>query len=845
MLRIKTKERLNQILELLLKIHAKSPEAFTSELLLECQQAVIAVGENIERELPDRRDLVEPLEAYCELAYQFSQHLQENVGQLECMNTLITSVRRQIAELPTVREIVFFPYKASMWDSLESVYLAAKEDSECEVFCVPIPYFDKNRDQSLGEMHYEGDQYPDDVEITDWKSYDFEERRPDIMYIHNPYDEYNYVTSVHPRYYSANLKRYTDTLVYIPYYSTSGDMAEGQRMCPAYMHADYIVIQAPGYRSFFDERIPDKKFLPFGSPKFDRVIRKCKNPPAPPAAWRKRLEGRKVYFYNTSITGMLSDTESFLKKMRYVFSCFQDRKDTCLVWRPHPLLESTFDSLRPAYRKEYDSIRQEFWDSDYGIYDDTADITDTIALCDAYIGDAGSSVTSLFGIAGKPLFILNNRIHSLPDTESWRGQLLTAFSFFEKNRFMVTQGNKLYISEPDAWDFHYFCDLSMYAQGGYYFYVHEIGEKLYACPLNAQNILVIGRKGIERTVELEGRVNRPGAFFWSWKWDKYLILIPKRYPALVRYDTKSGEIRYLTEHIDVFTREVDQEWKVGGCWLDDGLLYICSPTDNRIYKLEVETCKAEVLSLSVKNRCGVRYCIKYRDEFWLFSYGCRKEDGSVSMEAAITRWDPATGEVREYRDFPEGFRCQHPVHGYRCMEEPFSWPAFYEDEVYIPPCWANMYLKLDMRTDKIEQWIPSYEDGEGVDYYDTQVKSSFVGLYPNESCRQRMILSWPKRKLYRLDLQENTCEEMEIHFDREELLQQEPGFGVQSEWQRYGCMENAFNSLSDFLDGKISGHAFDRDEQLKSYGEIAANHDGTCGEKLHQFIKGNTGMAKE
>ncbi len=56
-----------------------------------------------------------------------------------------------------------------------------------------------------------------------WKSltreaYRFEERRPDEIYIHNGYDNWNLVTSVHPRFYSENLKQYTDKLVYIPYF---------------------------------------------------------------------------------------------------------------------------------------------------------------------------------------------------------------------------------------------------------------------------------------------------------------------------------------------------------------------------------------------------------------------------------------------------------------------------------------------------------------------------------------------------------------------------------------------------------------------------------------------------
>ena len=39
-----------------------------------------------------------------------------------------------------------------------------------------------------------------------------------MIYIHNPYDDWNLVTCVHPRYFSGNLKKYTEKLVYIPYF---------------------------------------------------------------------------------------------------------------------------------------------------------------------------------------------------------------------------------------------------------------------------------------------------------------------------------------------------------------------------------------------------------------------------------------------------------------------------------------------------------------------------------------------------------------------------------------------------------------------------------------------------
>lgn len=127
-------------------------------------------------------------------------------------------------------------------------------------------------------------------------------------------------------------------------------------------------------------------------------------------------------------------------------------------------------------------------------------MTDAISWSDAYIGDSGTSVTSVFGIVGKPLFILNNRLHSLPKEDSWRGEVIpgTMFNYFERDRFCITQGNKLYVSEPYQYDYKYFCDLSAYTGGEYYSMVYEINGKRYVCPRNAQDILILNDNGIEK-----------------------------------------------------------------------------------------------------------------------------------------------------------------------------------------------------------------------------------------------------------------------------------------------------------------------------------------------------------
>lgn len=47
-----------------------------------------------------------------------------------------------------------------MWDCLEGVYMAADGGENCDAYVVPIRYFNKNSDGSLGEKVYEGYECP-------------------------------------------------------------------------------------------------------------------------------------------------------------------------------------------------------------------------------------------------------------------------------------------------------------------------------------------------------------------------------------------------------------------------------------------------------------------------------------------------------------------------------------------------------------------------------------------------------------------------------------------------------------------------------------------------------------
>lgn len=273
-------------------------------ILADCQNAAVAIGTLIEDTEGEGHHTVMVLEGYCELVYQIHECLLPD-GSVNTVNAnkIYKSLRQKLIEAQnSIRndikirtEAVFLPYKASMWDSLESVWKAADADSDCDAYVIPIPYFDKNPDGSFREMHYEGDQYPAYVLVTKYDEYDFEAHHPDMIYIHNPYDDLNFVTSVPPFFFSENLKKYTDKLVYIPYFTLEeikpdeDERIEGMKhfvTTSGVFNADKVIVQSEDMKQVYIKvlleatnnnseaarKYWDDKILGLGSPKIDKAL---------------------------------------------------------------------------------------------------------------------------------------------------------------------------------------------------------------------------------------------------------------------------------------------------------------------------------------------------------------------------------------------------------------------------------------------------------------------------------------------------------------------------------------------------------------------------------------------
>ena len=759
-----------------------------------------------------------------------------------CSQLLDFIIEKTAGEERFKKEIVFLPYKASMWDCFESIWQATEEDWEnCIAYVIPIPYGDRNPDGTAREWHCESGLFPKYVPVMDWQSVDLMSMHPEVIFICNPYDDRNAITSVDSRYYSRSLRSCTDCLVYIPYYTTAGNMADSQSSCPAYRQVDYIVIQAEKYRKFFDASIPDEKFLPLGSPKFDKVVRLCNNPPEPPPEWKEKMRGRKVFFYNTSLAGFLECTPFFLQKLEYVFSIFRHRTDACLLWRPHPLLEATLKSMREKYIPEFERIRDQYIAEGFGIYDMTPDIEKTIALSDAYIGDSGTSVTSLFGMAGKPIFYLNNMIQQLPEKDDWLGQINRVWLFLPRD-WLIVHGNQLWHAPEHDLHFHYACDLSSYGGGGYYGSLLELEGKLFVCPNNAQDILVVEDEKITGKISLDRKMERAEAFAgatYVYQEDEdYFFLMPIKYPAIVRYDFRHGRLDYVPYPDEVFVQEVASEKWRGAVFHWREWLIFSSATDSRGFAVNRHSLETQEITICHDSFTGSMFalCREWgENEYFFFPYRGRK----------ATRWNVVTGEVQEY-DFPENFKCVHPARGTVSDIRPFTNGIFQdENTILLAPLWGNMFVKLHIDTGVMEEWkTPFRVTPEGKNgYYFAGMVGFFIAEPDMQTATWRpksyQFYYSPERRRYHFDpeTEKFTLLEQDAVIDEAELRSHMPGFCQMSEYEAYGCWEDAFNSLQDFVDGHISGGQFDRNHQLESYRKIAANSDGTAGEKIYAYIR--------
>ena len=784
-----------------------------------------------------------------------------------CKDLLQHIVMETSKEEKFKKELVFLPYKYSMWDSLESVWRAAYEDKDnCLAYVIPIPYCDRNPDMTAKEWHCEREFFPADVPTLDWQEVDLKLMHPDAIFFHYPYDNCNSATSVDSAFYSFNLREHTDLLVYVPYFVVGRRWPEQHVDLSAYRYMDFMVVQqehmqiAPmrfseikeGEEPYFDDFLPKEKILALGSPKIDRIYY-CEKHLQVPQEWLDYIGGRKVIFYNTSISGALQQGERFLNKMRYIFSTFRNHPEVVLIWRPHPLLEASLQSLRPDVHAEYLKLKELYISEKIGIYDSTPDLEMTMAISDAYIGEATSSVVSLFGYAGKPVFFAGDyTLWKEPSLEE-RAALQLGAHIVEKDMkhcyFLAPLYNRFCRMDWETGaietllDFGNTPDSKRYAT----FMRDEDDGKFYFSPDSAKSICVYDvTTGERQDIPYENPLES-GNFGGILKYEHYLYFLPSRYQAMIRLNQHTGEITYYRECLEEILSTVTAEHMqlIGGTtWIKyPNLVYISALQANKVMTFDMATGEYSWQEVGPEDTdcCGMVEESYGSGIFWLFPW--RKEK--------IRRWDTHTGEcqVLGREDYPEGYECQTDWWDYESQYK-FAGIVRLDGYIYLLPCFGNMAMRLNMaekKLEKVDMGLPFGWDERKSNYFMQQSPiTSFGSLWiPGYRPWNEDLPGWAMQftidnRLYWYDFCTMTYKEIPCRLTEAQANSWPTPIGETFERMGkdipYATGEHrACRSVSQFIDYVASGK-HDRVKQREAWSELAKNIDGTCGEKVKEEV---------
>lgn len=400
-------------------------------ILADCQDCAVLIGNTIERFERDQDEIIGLLEGYCEFLFQIHEGIEEpvqiNFGEIKAdLDEYVFAIHEKIKQNIQVQlQVVFMPYKASMWTSLASIWKEAQDDPECDVKVVVIPYYNLDSQQNKTELVYEASLFPADVPITHYEQYNVAAEQPDMIFIHNPYDDTNNVTRVPEQYYSYNLKKYTEQLIYSPYglmgyYNPN----QGAFMCctNAVAVADKVLVQSEKVKEIYiNHGVERAKVLALGSPKVDAVVKSLEKQPEYPEGWEERLKGRKVFLLNTHLSyfirgyvyAMESPGKIDIAKWYHeqILDILLNKEGVALIWRPHPLLKATLKSRMLYESLEFvEELEQRIIDSTNAVLDTNGEYSIAFGLSDALITTYSSMIPE-YMISGKPIYIYQHRLN--------------------------------------------------------------------------------------------------------------------------------------------------------------------------------------------------------------------------------------------------------------------------------------------------------------------------------------------------------------------------------------------------------------------------------------------------
>lgn len=399
-------------------------DAEQSEAVLQsvadAQQLIIDIVNLIESVKGEGAIDIQPVEKCCETLFALYNYVNECKdsfdvviynGKMIEVEGYAEQIETNIHNVAQRREVIFLSMGADKWEAFSSLY--EKEcATECtDVYVIPMPIIYKDYDGAALSEVCSIDGYSEDLNIIDYAEYQLELHRPDRIYYQNCFDEYNPAYTVPGNYYSSNLKKNTDDLVYVPWMNVvpfeKEERAYGNlEYCatmPGVVNADRIILAERSVAERYISKLTEwaKADTEESWRSKIEVVEKTEKPTE--AAFDKKL----LYFIGTS--QVLAAGENYFRKMRENLDVFKSSSDKIKVSVVvNGGLETAVSDIKPELISGFEQIEDEYVQAGIEWLIDNKknnqEISHGIGKYTAYYGDAGYLVPE-FIVAGKPVMI--------------------------------------------------------------------------------------------------------------------------------------------------------------------------------------------------------------------------------------------------------------------------------------------------------------------------------------------------------------------------------------------------------------------------------------------------------
>ena len=189
------------------------------EILSGLQQQLIDFGTLVELVDGENSETVKMLERFCEDIFFCSQTPEENKVSTVLLNDFERLFEVTKREIIDKRRVVFLLTEASGYESFRPFVEKEINTPDTDVVISFVPYGIHNFDGTITDFIVDNSLSESgncgNITLTDYTKLNLNLRGCDVIYIDFPFDREHTYLSVHPSFYTEELKKVTDKLVYI------------------------------------------------------------------------------------------------------------------------------------------------------------------------------------------------------------------------------------------------------------------------------------------------------------------------------------------------------------------------------------------------------------------------------------------------------------------------------------------------------------------------------------------------------------------------------------------------------------------------------------------------------